>query len=127
MTDTPMTASEFRRRGHSYRNHEPHEFWHAMAAHVNNPETGLSRPAARDILGYLEGGRFDPMLEATSKVYRALDPDERREFWRRNPDLMEWTCVWNVAQDLMDWRTERPSDAPPPDPDVPGPDAVRPD
>lgn len=77
------TMNDLRIRGHSYRNFEPAEM--------------------RDFLGYIESGRFKPLLEAVSKFYRALDPDERRRFWKRNPGLMAWVRVYNRAEDLRVW------------------------
>lgn len=82
-------------RGHSIRNFEPHEI--RQLAHNEGKQS------AREVLRFIESGRFEPMLDATHKMFRALDPDERRAFAERNPGIMEWVNVWAFTEDLIEF------------------------
>lgn len=96
------TLDELRRRGHSYRNFDPYEVANLM------DESG--RGEGRQFLGWVESGRMQPMLKATFDFYVPLDPDERKMFWRRNPDLMRWTVVYAISEHLNTLTQFKPDD-----------------
>lgn len=93
-------------RGHSWRGWEPAELRQKVQ------EGEMTKTELRETLKFIEGGRFEPMLEATHKFYIPLDPDERKEFWRRNPDLMRWVNVWAIANTLNRATTHKPKGVP---------------
>lgn len=103
-TDDLTTVYDLRKRSHSWRNYGPDEFVEAAIAD--------GKVEARTELSAVESGRFEPMLEAGSKFFRALDPDERREFANRNPDMMRWLGAWNMLQDLNPWNEYHDRDYP---------------
>lgn len=88
--DDLLESLKTRRR--SYRNFTPHEIRQILTN--GNFE-------AREVLGRIESGRFDPVLGRGHKFFAPLDPDERRLFARRNPGMMEWISVWGAAQHLI--------------------------
>lgn len=92
MSDGTTTARDLTMRSHSWRNYEPEEFIEAAKAD--------GKVNAREELRTVEGGRFYPLLEAGHKFFTPLDPDERREWAKRNPDMMEWIAVWGYLEDL---------------------------
>lgn len=96
------TLNELRRRGHSYRNFEPHEVMQLMK------EEG--RGAGRQFLAFMESGRYETMLDAAHDMYVRLDADEAKTFWRRNPDLMRWVMVWGVSEHLNPATKHKPDD-----------------
>lgn len=57
--------------------------------------------ARNGILPRIEAGRFQPMLRAAHKVFGPLDPDEGREFGRRNPGIVMWLSAWGFTEDQI--------------------------
>jgi hypothetical protein len=92
-----LTAADVRSKGHSWRGHAPED----IVAIIENPELqNVDRDnltEAQGALRFIEAGRFEPFLEATSDFFFKLDRDEQQMFLRRNPDVVEWMTVWNQA------------------------------
>lgn len=86
------TIMDLQLRSHSWRGYEPQEF---IDVAINDGKVN-----ARKELGTLEGGRFEPLLEAGHKFIVRLDPDEIEEFASRNQDFTNWISVWGFLQDL---------------------------
>jgi hypothetical protein len=86
MADDETTAFDLAGRPHSWRHYEPEDF---IEANRNDPTVEV-----RKELQIVESGRFYDMLEAGHKFFRALDPDERRDFAQANPDLIAWIGVY---------------------------------
>lgn len=97
-----MEKTDMIRRGHSWRGWEPAEL-RKEAKRGNDQEV-------REVLEFIEDGRFRPILKAIHSFYVRLDVDERKEFWRRNPDLMRWVNVFGVAEHLNKATTHKPAD-----------------
>lgn len=91
-------------RGHSWRGWEPAEL-RTVAKQGGEADV-------REVLQFIESGRFYPMLKATHRMYVHLDPDERQEFWRRNPDLMRWVNVYEIAERQGPVTNHKPKDVP---------------
>lgn len=91
--DPDLTPKDLDLRPFSIRNFEPEEF---IVAAQNG-----GKAAARKSLRRVESGRFEPMLAEGHKFFRALDPDERRDFAEANPGLMKWLGVWGFLEDLI--------------------------
>lgn len=94
----PPTVQELKDRTHSWREYDPAEFealllQGASSREINEALNSMERSRS--------GSRFTPMLDETHKFFRALDADERKEFWDKNPNLMRWTTIWAASQDLM--------------------------
>lgn len=86
------TRQDITTRSHSWRNFEPEEFLEvAMADGEAN---------AREALKYVESGRFYPSLKETYNFFIPLDPDERREWVDRNPDMAKWIGVYAALEHL---------------------------
>lgn len=95
-----MTSlADLRTRGHSLRNYDPDEFYELYAEAVESEDYEKIR-TLRGVLKFIESERFYPMLAATHKMFGALDPDERRSWADGNPELMEWTGVYGLVEDL---------------------------
>lgn len=92
---------ELIRRGHSIRNFDPEEFRDLVDEYEHIPE---GKAEARKALKFVESGRFYPMLQAAHKFFRHLDPDEQRDFARRNPGLIEWVNLYGYLEDLIQWK-----------------------
>lgn len=86
------TAQDLRARGHPYRNFHPHE--------VRTVFQSQGMDAGGSVLGFIEGGRFDPFLESLSEFFFKLDDDEKELFTQRNPDAVQWMSVWNDVEGL---------------------------
>jgi hypothetical protein len=97
---TSMTAADVRKKGHSWRDHAPED----IVAIIENRELQNADrdnlTEAQGALRFIEAGRFEPFLEATSDFFFRLDRDEQQMFLRRNPDVVEWMTVWNQAHDF---------------------------
>lgn len=92
MPPDQTTARDLTMRGHSWRNYDPEEF--LEAADMDG------KVRAREELRAVESGRFYEFLKAGHKFFAPLDPDERREWAERNPDVMDWIGVWGYLEDL---------------------------
>lgn len=87
-----LTAQDLTTRGHSLRNFDPEDF--------REVANGQGKREAREALEFVESGRFEPVLAATQRMFRALDGDERRQFAKENPGLMRWVNVWGFLEDV---------------------------
>lgn len=87
------------RRGHSYRNYNPHEFIEYSLDEEGNLDFEKQREA-RNVLKRMEGGRWHPMLDKASIMFAALDPDEKEMWADRNPGIMVWVGVLGFLEDL---------------------------
>lgn len=92
MSDDQTTTHDLALRAHSWRNYDPEEFIEAAKAD--------GKTKAREELRVVESGRFYDFLKAGHKFFAPLDPDEREEWARQNPDMMEWIGVWGFLEDL---------------------------
>lgn len=93
--DDPTPEELFRDitlKSHSWRNYEPDEFIQLL-------ESDFPKDKIREELDVMESGRFNKMLESAYKFYIHLDLDEKKEFYRRNPDLVRWLEVYGRAED----------------------------
>lgn len=85
-------------RTHSYRNYRPQDF-------VEYPiEDGKfiadKYIDARKVFRRMESGRFHDMMDKTSRFFASLDPDEKRMWANRNPDMMEWIGTFGYIEEL---------------------------
>lgn len=79
-------------RSHSLRNYDPREFRYMK-------DQGVSKKKLREELRIIESARFEPILDKTHRMFVHLDEDERRDFARNNPGIMDWVSVWADLED----------------------------
>lgn len=89
---------------HSYRNFRPVE--------VANLIYATNRANGRAVLEYIESGRLEPALSASTNMVVRMDLDEIRDFWRENPEWARWCSVWAVANRYASPTLAVPSDVP---------------
>ena len=89
---------------HSYRNFKPVE----VANLIYHTDTATGR----GVLDYIESGRLEPALAATTNMVVILDPDEIRDFWRGSPEWARWCSVWAVANYFASPARSVPNDVP---------------
>ena len=87
-----MDYQEFTRGGHSYRGYTPEMVEELLA--------DTDRDTALSGVEFIESGRWADALEATSEMFFKLDRDEKELFTARNPDVVEWTAVWQEVNGL---------------------------
>lgn len=101
--DRGLTARDLTLRSHSWRNFES---WEVLMAIDNDGK----REVRRQVWPFIEAGRFAPMLQNAHRFVSHLDRDEVEDFYRANPDLMDWVSVWGFSEDLRTFADERPDD-----------------
>ena len=99
--DPDLTARDLTLRAHSWRNFEP---WEVLIAAKNDGK----RTVRAEVWPFIEDGRFEPALKEGHRFFTPLDPDERADFYLRNPDYMDWVSVWGYTEDLVSFQDHRP-------------------
>ncbi len=90
---------------HSYRTWEDTDLQQLDAACRNDADGELEQHNCRRTLlkgvRHVEAGRWDDALGEMHRFIAALDQDEREQFARRNPNLVDRVNGWAVVQDQM--------------------------
>ena len=81
---------------HSWRNFEPEQYVDEWQAARPEDEAVIRE----EVMNFVEGGRFGPMLKTTYDFFTALDPDERYEWANKNQDMAKWIGVYAMVQHL---------------------------
>jgi|APHM01.1.fsa_nt_gi hypothetical protein len=84
---------------HSYREHETLEYMQLVKNEYRR-ENDPAKVASK--IEYIESGRYENMLTACHDFIYYIDKKSRKLFIQRNPDLVQWTIVYQAALENLD-------------------------